>query len=181
MNNSRNYFLAFLNQAILLIGVSLDGPIFLVLGVDFEVALLFAFAARFLAFSVVFLAADWVAALALAAVAFALAGACLATVLAFAGAALTAFFAAVAVFLVVCDAESSFFAAPAIFFATAACIPALTNLAAPAVATFDTVSNLAATNFFAVAAPTPGIAVNFDAFVCFLPEAMVSPRQAQEQ
>ena len=96
MNNSRNYFLAFLNQAIFDSGVSRDGPIFFSLafesdfGLDFD----FALAAKFLALSVVFFAADWVAALALDAVALALAGAFFAAAFALAGAALAAFFAA---------------------------------------------------------------------------------------
>ena len=170
LNNSRIYFFAFLNHANLDSGVSLDGPILLVplsaLGLDLVLAL----AARFLALSVVFFAADLVAALALVAVAFALAGAFLA-----------AAFAAVAVFLVAFDAPSSLVAAAATFFATAACRPALTNFAVPAVATLETVSNFALTNFFAVAAPTPGIAVSLDAFESFLPEAMVSPNTAEEQ
>ena len=174
MNNSRIYFFAFLNHAILDSGVSLDGPILLVplsvLGLALVLALVLALAARFLALSVVFFAADLVAALALVAVAFALAGAFLA-----------ASFAAVAVFLVAFDAPSSLVAAAATFFATAACRPALTNFAAPAVATLETVSNFALTNFFAVAAPTPGIAVSLDAFESFLPEAMVSPNTAEEQ
>ena len=174
LNNSRIYFFAFLNHAILDNGVSLDGPILLVLlsvlGLALVLDLVLALAARFLALSVVFFAADLVAALALVAVAFALAGAFLA-----------AAFAAVAVFLVAFDAPSSLVAAAATFFATAACRPALTNFAAPAVATLETVSNFALTNFFAVAAPTPGIAVSLDAFESFLPEAMVSPNTAEEQ
>jgi hypothetical protein len=36
-------------------------------------------------------------------------------------------------------------------------------------------------NFFAVAAPTPGIDVNFDALESFLPEPMVSPVTPDEQ
>ena len=174
LNNSRIYFFAFLNHAILDNGVSLDGPILLVLlsvlGLALVLDLVLALAARFLALSVVFFAADLVAALALVAVAFALAGAFLA-----------AAFAAVAVFLVAFDAPSSLVAAAATFFATAACRPALTNFAVPAVATLETVSNFALTNFFAVAAPTPGIAVSLDAFESFLPEAMVSPNTAEEQ
>ena len=174
LNNSRIYFFAFLNHAILDNGVSLDGPILLVLlsvlGLALVLDLVLALAARFLALSVVFFAADLVAALALVAVAFALAGAFLA-----------AAFAAVAVFLVAFDAPSSLVAAAATFFATAACRPALTNFAAPAVATLETVSNFALTSFFAVAAPTPGIAVSLDAFESFLPEAMVSPNTAEEQ
>ena len=76
---------------------------------------------------------------------------------------------------------SSFLAADATFFANAACIPAFTNLAAPAVATLETVSNFASINFFAVAAPTPGIAVNLLAFDSFAPEPMVSPNTAEDK
>ncbi len=183
MNNSRDYFLAFLNQAIFDSGVSRDGPIFLSLafesdfGLDFD----FALAAKFLALSVVFFAADWVAALALAAVALALAGAFFAAAFALAGAALAAFFAVAAVFFAVAEALSSFLAAAATFFANAAWIPAFTNLVAPAAATFDTVSNFASTNFLAVAAPTPGIAVNLLVFDCFALEAMVSPSMADDK
>ena len=183
LNNSRNYFFAFLNQAIFDSGVLRDGPILppLVSESAFGLAVSFALAAKFLALSVVFLAADLVAALALDAVAFALAGAFFAAALALAGAALAACFAALAVFLVAAEALSSFLAAAATFLANAACIPAFTNLAAPAVATFDTVSNLASTNFFAVAAPTPGIAVNLLAFDSFALEPMVSPDMADDK
>ena len=148
---------------------------------DFGLASVFALAAKFLALSVAFLAADWVADFALDAVAFALAGAFFAAAFALAGAALAAFFAAAAVCFVAVDALSSFLAADATFFANAACIPAFTNLAAPAVATFETVSNFASTNFFAVAAPTPGIAVNLLAFDSFAPEPMVSPNTADDK
>ena len=142
---------------------------------DLGLALVFALAAKFLVLSVVFLTTDWVADLALDAVAFAFAGAFFAAAFALAGADLAAFFAALAVFFVAVDALSSFLAAAATFFANAACIPAFTSLAAPAVATFETVSNFASTNFFAVAAPTPGIAVNLLAFDSFALEPMVSP------
>ena len=172
-----------MNQAIFDSGVSRDGPILprLVSESVLDLAVSFALAAKFLALSVVFLAADLVAALALDAVAFALAGAFFAAALALAGAALAACFAAVAVFLVAAEALSNFLAAAATFLANAACIPAFTNLAAPAVATFDTVSNLASTNFFAVAAPTPGIAVNLLAFDSFALEPMVSPDMADDK
>jgi hypothetical protein len=194
LNNSRDYFFAFLNHAIFDKGVSGEGPILppFVPESDLGLALVFALAAKFLALSVVFLAAVWVAAFALDAVAFAFAGALFAAAFAFAGAffaaafalagaALAAFFAAAAVFFVAVDALSSFLAAAATFFANAACIPAFTNLAAPAVATFETVSNLASTNFFAVAAPTPGIAVNLLAFDSFALEPMVSPDVADDK
>jgi hypothetical protein len=114
-------------------------------------------------------------------VAFAFAGAFFAAAFALAGAALAAFFAAAAVFFVAVDALSSFLAAAATLFAIAACIPAFTNLAAPAAATFETVSNFASTNFFAVAAPTPGIAVNLLAFESFPLELMVSPSSPDEK
>ena len=162
--------MAFRNQAIFDKGVSLDGPILLVSLLLLVLAFVLALAAKFLALSVAFTAADLVAAFAF-----------VAEVLAFAGAFLAACLAAAAVFLVAFDAPSSLLAAAATFFATAACRPALTNFAAPAVATLDTVSNFALTNFFAVAAPTPGIAVSLDAFDSFLPEAMVSPSIAEEQ
>ena len=146
-------------------GVSLDGPIFLLFSSPFGLglALDLALAAKFLLFSAVFLATDFAAVFALP------------------GALFAACFAAAAVFLVVCEALSSFLAAAATFFATAACSPALTNLAVPAAATLDTVSNFALANFFAVAAPTPGIDVNFDALESFLPEPMVSPVTPDEQ
>jgi len=183
LNNSRNYFFAFLNHAIFDSGVLGEGPIFppFVSESDFGLALLFALAAKFLALSAVFFAADWAAAFALDAVAFALAGAFFAAPFALAGAVLAAFFAAAAVFFVAVDALSSFLAAAATFFANAAWIPAFTSLAAPAVATFETVSNFASTNFFAVAAPTPGIAVNLLAFDSFAPEPMVSPSPADDK
>jgi hypothetical protein len=183
LNNSRDYFFAFLNHAIFDNGVPGDGPIFppFVPESDFVLASVFALAAKFLALSVVFFAADWVAAFALDTVAFAFAGAFFAAAFALAGAALAAFFAAAAVFFVAVDALSSFLAAAATLFAIAACIPAFTNLAAPAAATFETVSNFASTNFFAVAAPTPGIAVNLLAFESFPLEPMVSPSSPDEK
>ena len=96
-------------------GVSLDGPILLLFGSPFGLglALDLALAAKFLLFSAVFLATDFAAVFALP------------------GALFAACFAAAAVFLVVCEALSSFLAAAATFFATAACSPALTNLAVP--------------------------------------------------
>ena len=102
LNNSRNYFLAFLNQDNDDNGVFLEGPILPSFGFDssFGLAFYLALAAKFLAFSEVFLAADLVAVLALEAVALAFAGAFLTAAFAFAGAALAAFFAAVAVFFV---------------------------------------------------------------------------------
>ena len=120
-----------------------------------------------LAFEAVALAlagASLAAALALDAVALALAGAFLAAALAFEA---VNFAAEVAL--------SALFAADAIFLATAAFIPILISLVVPAEATFDTVSSLASTNFLAVAAPTPGSAVNFSILEAFVCEAIMSP------
>ena len=120
-----------------------------------------------LAFEAVALAlagASLAAALALDAVALALAGAFLAAALAFEA---VNFAAEVAL--------SALFAADAIFLATAAFIPILISLVVPAEATFDTVSSLASTNFLAVAAPTPGNAVNFSILEALVCEAIMSP------
>ena len=120
-----------------------------------------------LAFEAVALAlagASLAAALALDAVALALAGAFLAAALAFEA---VNFAAEVAL--------SALFAADAIFLATAAFIPILISLVVPAEATFDTVSSLASTNFLAVAAPTPGSAVNFSILEALVCEAIMSP------
>ena len=129
----------------------------------------------------------WAAALALDAVALAFAGAFLAAALAldavalaFAGAFLAAALALEAVALTVDFALSAFFAAVAIFLATAALIPALISFVAPAEATLDTVSSLASTNFLAVAAPTPGSAVNFSILEAFVCEAILSTYYMQE-
>ena len=102
--------------------------------------------------------------LAFEAVALALAGAFLAAALAFDA---VTFAAEVAL--------SALFAADAIFLATAAFIPILISLVGPAEATFDTVSSLASTNFLAVAAPTPGSAVNFSILEALVCEAIMSP------
>tara|TARA_Y100000768_G_scaffold139755_2_gene104113 strand:+ start:3492 stop:4025 length:534 start_codon:yes stop_codon:yes gene_type:complete len=155
-----NYFFKFLNHDIFDRGVLGDGPIFLVPDVSFFSVFDFTLLAKFLALAGAFFAA-----------AFAL----LAVALALAGAFFAAAFALLATALVADAALSALFAADAIFLATAAFIPALISLEAPAEATFDTVSSLASTSFFAVAAPTPGNAVNFsilDALVC---EAILSP------
>ena len=120
LNNSRDYFFAFLNQAIFESGVSLEGPILPPLVSDFGLAFTLALAAKFFALSDVFLAAALVACLALVAVALAFAGAFLAASLAFLGAALTAFLAAAVVFFVVLEAPSNFLAAAAIFLASVA-------------------------------------------------------------
>jgi len=135
LNNSRDYFLAFLNQAIFEIGVDLDGPILpplvatslLVLSALGLLAKSLAFVAAFaatdfalvaaaLALAGAFLAADF----ALVAAALALAGAFLAAALALAGAFLAAALADDAAFLVALDALSTFLAAAAIFLAKAA-------------------------------------------------------------
>jgi hypothetical protein len=149
----------------------LEGPIFLrsLLAdlVDFGLVLFAKFLAAALALDAVALAlagAFLAAALALDAVALALAGAFLAADFAFDVTAFAADFAL-----------SALFAADAIFLATAALRPALISLVAPAEATFDTVSNLASTNFLAVAAPTPGSAVNFSILEAFVCEAILSP------
>ena len=102
--------------------------------------------------------------LAFEAVALALAGAFLAAALAFEA---VNFAAEVAL--------SALFAADAIFLATAAFSPILISLVVPAEATFDTVSSLASTNFLAVAAPTPGSAVNFSILEALVCEAIMSP------
>ena len=102
--------------------------------------------------------------LAFEAVALALAGAFLAAALAFDA---VTFAAEVAL--------SALFAADAIFLATAAFSPILISLVVPAEATFDTVSSLASTNFLAVAAPTPGSAVNFSILEALVCEAIMSP------
>ena len=135
LNNSRDYFLAFLNQAIFEIGVDFDGPILppfvatslfvlsafgllaksLALPAAFA-ATDFALVAAAFALAGAFLAADF----ALVAVAFALAGAFLAAALALAGAFLTADLVDDAAFLVALEALSTFFAAAAIFLARAA-------------------------------------------------------------
>lgn len=59
---------------------------------------------------------------------------------------------------------SAVFAAALIFLATAALTPAASIFFAPALANFPTVSIFAETSFFAVAAPTPGSAVNASIF-----------------
>jgi len=161
----------------------LEGPIFLRSdGFDWADLGLVLFA-KFLTVSFALVAV----ALALVAVALAFAGAFLAAALAlvavalaFAGAFLAAALALVAVALAADFALSAFFAAVAIFWATAALIPALISFVAPAEATLDTVSNLASTNFLAVAAPTPGSAVNFSILEAFVCEAILSTYYMQE-
>ncbi len=106
LNNSRDYFLAFLNQAIFEIGVDFDGPILPPLvATSLLVRSTLGLLAKSLAFVAAFAAAD----LALVAAAFALAGAFLA-----------ADFALVAACLVALEALSTFLAAAAIFLAKAA-------------------------------------------------------------
>ena len=70
-------------------------------------------------------------------------------------------FAVEVAFFAALDALSAAFAAALTFFATAALSPASWSFFVPAEATFETESIFADTNFFAVAAPTPGKAVNF--------------------
>ncbi len=184
----------FLNQDIFESGVLAEGPIFLrSLGVDsdaFGLVLLAKFLAAALTLDTVALAfagAFLADALALDAVALAFAGAFLAAAfaldavaLAFAGAFLAAALALDVTALAEDVALSAVSAAAAILLATAALIPTLINLEAPAEATFDTESNFASTNFLAVAAPTPGSAVNFSILEAFVCEAIVSPNTCKK-
>ena len=137
-----------MNHDIFESGVFGDGPTLFAPELSFFTVFDLTFLARFLTLSA--------ACLALAGVFFAAAFALLAVALALAGAFFAADLALFATALLAEAALSALFAAAAIFFATAAFIPALTSFAAPAPATLDTVSNLASTNFAAVAAPTPG-------------------------
>ena len=124
--------------------------------------------AAFFAAAVVFLAVDLVAVLALDAafleadVVFA--AAFLAAAVDFLAVDLVAVLALVAAFLADFEALSAVFAAAPIFFATAALRPASWSFLEPADAILDTVSILALINFFAVAAPIPGSAVNASIF-----------------
>ncbi len=153
-------------------GVFGDGPIFLDLAVELFLAFDLTLLAKFLALEA--------ACLALAGACFAAAFALLAVALALAGACLAAAFALLATALVADDALSAPFAADTIFLAIAALIPALTSLEAPAAATLDTESSLASTSFFAVAAPTPGNAVNFSILEALVCEAILSPITAMK-
>ena len=124
LNNSRDYFLAFLNQAIFEIGVDFDGPILPPLvATSLLVLSALGLLAKSLALPAAFAATDF----ALVAAAFALAGAFLAADLALpaadfalAGAFLAADLALVAAFLVALEAWSAFLAAAAIFLAKVA-------------------------------------------------------------
>jgi len=156
-----------LNHDILESGVLGDGPTLLELDLSFFSVFGFTLFAKFFALVA--------ACLALAGAFFAAAFALLAVALALAGAFFAADLALVATALVADAALSALFAADAIFLATAAFIPALTSFEAPADATLDTVSSLASTNFAAVAAPTPGNAVNFLIFEALVCEAILSP------
>lgn len=73
-------------------------------------------------------------------------------------------FAFVAVFFAAPVTLSAALAAALIFLATAALTPASSIFFTPALANFPTVSIFAETSFFAVAAPTPGSAVNASIF-----------------
>jgi hypothetical protein len=117
LNNSRDYFLALLNQAIFEIGVDFDGPILPPL---VATSLLVLSALGLLAKSLAFVAAFAATDFALPAAAFALAGAFLAADFALAGAFLAADFALVAAVLVALEALSTCLAAAAIFLAKAA-------------------------------------------------------------
>ena len=83
-------------------------------------------------------------------------------------------FALLAVDFVAFLVFSTALAAAPTFLATAALRPASWSFFAPAPATLLTESNLAATSFFAVAAPTPGSAVNTSIFEEPFLAAMVS-------
>lgn len=137
----------------------LAGTVLLAAAFAFEVVFFaapFVFAAAFLAVLVAFLVTDFAAPDAFIAVFF------------------VAALALLAADLVVLVAASAALAADATFFATAALSPASCNFLAPALEILPTESNFAATSFLAVAAPTPGSAVNASIFEePFLP-AMVS-------
>jgi len=77
---------------------------------------------------------------------------------------LAADFAFVVAFFAAPEALSAAIAAALILLATAALSPASWSFLEPAEATFETVSIFADTNFFAVAAPIPGNAVNVSIF-----------------
>mgnify|MGYP004367456269 FL=1 len=138
----------------------------------------FAFSAVFLEAVAAFFEVDFAADFAFAAVDFA-------ALVAFFAVALVADLAFVAVFFVAAFALlavdfvaflvfSTALAAAPTFLATAALRPASWSFFAPAPATLLTESNLAATSFFAVAAPTPGSAVNTSIFEEPFLAAMVS-------
>ena len=144
---------------------------FLAAALDFVAAFFDADLATDLAFSATvfdlepaFFATDFVAEVALLAAVFDLPAAFLATTADFVAADLVALFALDAVFLAAPETFSAAFAAALAFLATAALRPASWSFFEPADATLEIVSIFALINFFAVAAPIPGSAVNFSIF-----------------
>ena len=127
----------------------------------------FAFSAVFLEAVAAFFEVDF-------AVDFAFAAVALVADLAFVAVFFVAAFALLAVDFVAFLVFSTALAAAPTFLATAALRPASWSFFAPAPATLLTESNLAATSFFAVAAPTPGSAVNTSIFEEPFLAAMVS-------
>lgn len=127
----------------------------------------FAFSAVFLEAVAAFFEVDF-------AVDFAFAAVALVADLAFVVVFFVAAFALLAVDFVAFLVFSTALAAAPTFLATAALRPASWSFFAPAPATLLTESNLAATSFFAVAAPTPGSAVNTSIFEEPFLAAMVS-------
>ena len=123
------------------------------------------------AFEAVFFAAD----LAFVAVALDAAAVFLALDFALEAVAFAAEVAFVAVAFVTFFPFSAAFAAAPTFLAAAALKPASCSFFAPAPATLLTESNFAATNFFAVAAPIPGSAVNASILEELFLAAIVSP------
>ncbi len=164
-------------------GIDFDGPIFLVSlessFLDFAsldlLAKFFAFSATFFAVVLALVAAAFALAgasfaadfdleVAFLAAVFEVAAAFLAALTDFLAVDLVALFALDAAFFATPDALSAAFAAALTFLATAALRPASWSFFEPAEATLETVSILALINFFAVAAPIPGSAVNFSIF-----------------
>ena len=134
----------------------------------------FAFSAVFLEAVAAFFEVDFAVDFAFAAVDFAALVAFFAVALAFVVVFFVAAFALLAVDFVAFLVFSTALAAAPTFLATAALRPASWSFFAPAPATLLTESNLAATSFFAVAAPTPGSAVNTSIFEEPFLAAMVS-------
>lgn len=122
------------------------------------------FLAADLVFVAAFLEADLAAEVAFLAADFDLEAAFFTTEADFLAVDLVAVFAFDAVFLAALEALSAALAAALTFFATAALRPASCNFLEPADATLETESIFALINFFAVAAPIPGSAVNVSIF-----------------
>ena len=112
----------------------------------------------------VFLAVDLVADLAFSAADFDFEAADLAADVDFSAEVFAADLTLEVAFLAVLDALFAVLAAALILVAIAALRPASWSFLEPAEATLETVSIFADTNFFAVAAPSPGSAVNFSIF-----------------